>query len=45
MLDWRGVNLQLGGRTVLCELNLQLRPGERVGLLGGSGNLAGEEKV
>lgn len=37
MLDWRGVNLQLGGRTVLCELNLQLRPGERVGLLGGSG--------
>jgi manganese/iron transport system ATP-binding protein len=37
VLDIRGLAVDLGGREVLTEVDLQLRPGELVGLIGPNG--------
>lgn len=37
VLDIRGLAVDLGGREVLSEVDLQLRPGELVGLIGPNG--------
>lgn len=37
MLDWYSIDLELGGRTVLRQVDFRLRSGERVGILGPSG--------
>jgi zinc/manganese transport system ATP-binding protein len=37
ILDLRGVRVELGGRTVLQDIDVQLRPGEIVGLIGPNG--------
>lgn len=37
MLDWYSIDLELGGRMVLRQVDFRLRSGERVGILGPSG--------